>query len=179
MKKVVQRAYNRFMSGPTTVVSSQSFQENIVRVFRCFFLANLPCSASKFHSLVTMQGRVTEFLIQVARDEPWLDHILLQISSFSQDCYESLKLGRIEAPLQAIKAEILGLCEPDQLHEILACFFMASTGQVEYAGGNMCLTMMKRCEPIERDCLYSLMRWISRDLADSRDLLAIYEHLYT
>ena len=43
----------------------------------------------------------------------------------------------------------------------------------------MNLTMMRRCDPQERDCLYALLRSLSKDLADSKDLLAIYERLYS
>ena len=55
-----------------------------------------------------MQQNAIDFLLTVARDKPWLEHLLVTISSFHENTYQTLKIGGIEAPLMAQKSELLG-----------------------------------------------------------------------
>ena len=121
-------AYQRFMTDPDGVMSSPNFQTNLSRVFKCFYLANLPCSYQKFLTVKQMHQRVIDFLRIVADGKPWLEQVLSNIESFDQNHnYQVHKLGDVQVPLMVQKTELLRECEPMALHETIACFFMAST----------------------------------------------------
>ena len=100
------------MTDPDGVMSSLNFQNNLLRVFKCFYLANLPCSYQKFLTVKQMHQRVIDYLRIVADGKPWLEQVLSNIESFDHNSYQAYKLGDVQVPLIIQKTELIRECEP-------------------------------------------------------------------
>jgi len=64
-----------------------------------------------------------------------------------------------------------------ELHEALVWFYLSTTRSAIFAGGNLCLPMMKLTNATERDCLYQMFRELTN--SPCKDILAMYEHIYS
>ena len=74
-----------------------------------------------------MHLNANEFLLQVSNNKPCFEQIVTEISKFDPRSFEFTRIGEVEAPLEALRAELFGTLTKDELHEILVWFFMSST----------------------------------------------------
>ena len=63
-------------------------------------------------------------------------------------------MGEVRPTLEGVRSVLFSTFSRETLHETIAFVFMASTKQLLYAGGNASVTMIRRSDPEQRDCLY-------------------------
>ena len=166
------------MTDALGVISSQSFLKCVPLVMKTFFLANFPCSDPKYQTLKQMHVRSVQFLVQASAGQTWMEPLLQQVSSFDPESLRLAKLGELAEPLNTLRMELFGRMGREELHEALIWFFMCSTDQLLFdPESKQCTPKLIRSIPLERDCLYELLKLLSGD--GYRDLLCRYEQLYS
>ena len=96
------------MTDPVGVIGQDNFGMCFHLLLKCFYLANLPCSHKKLKAMEKMQGRIVEFVCQVAQNQPWADYLQQNVLSFESELYSSIvKLGEHKDPLEFSKQDLL------------------------------------------------------------------------
>jgi len=89
----MRKAYDDFMTNPEQIISQLNFANALPLVIKAFFLSNLPCSEKKFMTMKNMFENAKNFLLEVSRDKPWIDRLILPLSSLDLESIRTSKIG--------------------------------------------------------------------------------------
>jgi len=98
---------------------------------------------------------------------------------FNPSVYEYTCMGSIQGINKATRAALIQSLSGQELYDMIAWIYLASTNQVFYSGDGRARIHLNRCEPIERDCIMNFILMVCPNNTKTRQVMSQFERQFS